>query len=256
MELEIAITITARDAGEEFIRLFQKLELPITLVALGRGTASREILDTLGLESREKIVILSVASREKMRAAVRTIDRLHGIWRPGTSVVLTVPLSSVAGARMTKYISENDNNPNNQQGERIDRRMTENQNPENQYPESRSQEGEAFELIFVITEEGSSEIVVKAAREKGGATGATIIHARGVGAVAAKKFFGVSIAEEKEIVLIACLSRCRKTIMEAIISEAGMHTKARSIVFSVPVSSASGLWMLLEPEEEAANSGD
>lgn len=229
MELEIAITITSRDLSEDFIGLFQKLEMPITFAALGRGTAPKEILDTLGLESREKAVIFSVSSREKIRAAVKTIDRLHGIWRPGTSVVLTVPLNGVAGARMAKYINNNDN----QTEERAENHMS---------------EGEGFDLIFVIAEEGSSEIVVKAAQEKGGATGATIVHARGVGTDAAKKFFGVSIADEKEVVLIACRSRCRKRIMEAIITDAGMQTPAKAIVFSVPVSSASGLWMLLDED--------
>ncbi|MDR1329395.1 MAG: hypothetical protein LBK23_07330 [Oscillospiraceae bacterium] len=230
MELEIAITITSRDLSEDFIGLFQKLEMPITFAALGRGTAPKEILDTLGLESREKAVIFSVSSREKIHAAVKTIDRLHGIWRPGTSVVLTVPLNGVAGARMAKYIN---NNNDNQTGERAENRM--------------SEEG-SFDLIFVIAEEGASEIVVKAAQEKGGATGATIVHARGVGTDAAKKFFGVSIADEKEVVLIACRSRCRRRIMEAIITDAGMQTPAKAIVFSVPVSSASGLWMLLDED--------
>ncbi|MDR2615223.1 MAG: P-II family nitrogen regulator [Oscillospiraceae bacterium] len=233
MDLEVAITITARDSSEDFISLYQKLELPITLAALGRGTASREILDTLGLESREKTVIFSVASREKIRAAVKTADRLYGIWRPGTSVVLTVPLSGVAGSRTFKYIY------GNEPEERTEKHMSENNE-------------DTFDLIFVITEEGYSEVAVKAAQEKGGATGATIVHARGVGTEAAKKFFGVSIAEEKEVVLIACRSRCRKRIMEAVISEAGMHTKAKSIVFSVPVSSASGLWMLLDSEDGGA----
>ncbi|MDR2421475.1 MAG: P-II family nitrogen regulator [Oscillospiraceae bacterium] len=232
MDLEIAITITGRDSSEDFIRLYQKLELPITLAALGRGTASREILDTLGLESREKVVILSVAARDKIRTAVKTADRMYRIRRPGTSVILTVPINGVAGARAVKYIY------GNQPDERTEKHMSENS-------------AGTFDLVFVITEEGCSEIAVKAAQEKGGATGATIVHARGVGTEAAKKFFGVSIAEEKELVLIACRSRCRKKIMEAVINEAGMHTKAKSIVFSVPVSSASGLWMLLDTGDDA-----
>ncbi len=89
-------------------------------------------------------------------------------------------------------------------------------------------------------------MAMDAARIKGGATGGTILHARGIGMEEAKKFFGISISDEKEVLLIACRSQCRNKIMQAIIEESGQNTKARSIVFSVPISSAAGLWILQE----------
>ena len=107
----------------------------------------------------------------------------------------------------------------------------------------------SFDLIFVITNEGYSNQVMTAAKEKGGATGGTVIHARGVGMEEAKKFFGISISDEKEILLITCRTECRNRIMQAVINEAGLDTEARSIVFSVPVSSAAGLWTLLKDDE-------
>jgi len=101
--------------------------------------------------------------------------------------------------------------------------------------------------IVVITNQGYTDKVMEAARAAG-ATGGTAIHAKGTGTELAKKFFGVSIAEEKEIVLILTKEATRKPIMRSVIREAGMQTEAQSLAFSLPVSDLAGLRQL-ESEE-------
>ena len=51
----------------------------------------------------------------------------------------------------------------------------------------------AHDLIVVIANQGSTDLVMDAAREAG-ATGGTVIHAKGTGTDLVRKFFGVSIA--------------------------------------------------------------
>lgn len=58
-----------------------------------------------------------------------------------------------------------------------------------------------YELIVVIANHGHSEEVMDAARKEG-AGGGTVIHAKGTGLERAEKFLGVSIADEKELILI------------------------------------------------------
>ena len=74
-----------------------------------------------------------------------------------------------------------------------------------------------------------------------GATGGTAVHAQGTGTELAKKFFGVSIAAEKELIFILTLEETRVPIMKAIMAQAGMQTEAQSLVFSLPVSDIAGL---------------
>jgi nitrogen regulatory protein PII len=105
-----------------------------------------------------------------------------------------------------------------------------------------------FELVIAIANEGYSKQVMDAARAKGGATGGTVIHARGLGGEEERKFFGISISEEKEIVLIVCRTHCKSKIMQAIAEDAGQNTKAKSFTFSVPVSSVEGLWIKRDDE--------
>ena len=85
------------------------------------------------------------------------------------------------------------------------------------------------------------------AARKAGAAGGTVIHARGTGMERAEKFLGVSLASEKDVIFVVTKTSQKNAIMEAIMKHAGMETKAKAIVFSLPVSSTAGL-RLLESE--------
>ena len=97
-----------------------------------------------------------------------------------------------------------------------------------------------YELIFVVANEGYSDMIMDAARGAG-AGGGTVIKAKGTGAEYTEKFFGFSIASEKEIHLLVTPAQGRNAIMKAIMEQAGLESKAQSIVFSLPVSHALGL---------------
>ena len=71
------------------------------------------------------------------------------------------------------------------------------------------------ELIVVIAEQGYTDLIMSAAREAG-AYGGTVIHAKGTGMEFAEKFMGVSLAAEKEIVLIVAKTAQKNDIMKAI----------------------------------------
>ena len=99
------------------------------------------------------------------------------------------------------------------------------------------------ELIVVIANQGATDRVMDAARGAG-ATGGTSVHAKGTGTELAKKFFGVSLAAEKELIFILTAAETRKPIMKAIMEKAGMQTDAQALVFSLPVSDLAGLRQL------------
>ena len=94
------------------------------------------------------------------------------------------------------------------------------------------------ELIIAIYEKGHTDLVMDAARAAG-AAGGTTIRAKGTGA-GAEKFFGLSLAEEKEIVLIVSDTEKKKDIMKGIMQGAGIETKAHALVFSLPVTDTAG----------------
>ena len=111
--------------------------------------------------------------------------------------------------------------------------------------------GSGYELIIAIFESGYTDLVMDAAREAG-AGGGTMIHAKGTGSKSPEKFFGMALAQEKEMVFIVSRSDQKKDIMRAISREAGPSTKAHALVFSLPVSETAG-FRLLEVTGEVRN---
>ena len=102
-----------------------------------------------------------------------------------------------------------------------------------------------YELLVAIANQGYIDTVMDAARSAK-AGGGTVIHAKGTGMELAKKYLGVSLVEEKEVILIVTKSREKNQIMKAIMEQAGLDSKERTIVFSLPLTRVAGRRMLEE----------
>ena len=76
------------------------------------------------------------------------------------------------------------------------------------------------------------------------AYGGTVIHARGTGMEKAEQFMGVSLAAEKEMIFIVAKKEQKNDIMKAIMEKAGVESRAKSIVFSLPVTDTAGLRLM------------
>ena len=209
----LMITITDRSRCGEFAAWYQEQGIPLVLTALGSGTATTEILDCLGLEATEKAVLFCVAPHSPQ--LVRRAEKALWLDVPGRGILMTVPVSSIGGAAARDYLLQ-------------------------QEAEKSMEKEITYELLVVITNQGYTDMVMDAARAAG-ATGGTAVHAKGTGTELAKKFFGVSIAAEKELIFILTLEETRVPIMKAIMARAGMQTEAQSLVFSLPVSDIAGL---------------
>jgi len=109
----------------------------------------------------------------------------------------------------------------------------------------------AFEMILTIVNNGFSDIVMDAARSAG-ARGGTILHARGTVGEEMKKFFGVTIDPEKEVILILTTHEKRTAMMKAIGDAAGLRSEARGMSFSVPVDDVVGITGAIEALNEGA----
>lgn len=91
------------------------------------------------------------------------------------------------------------------------------------------------ELITVITNRGYADDIMIAAR-KAGATGGTVLHARGTGTPDDVKFLGITIVPEKEQVLILAERETSKAIQDAITALPCLSTPGIGIMYTIPVS--------------------
>ena len=219
--LQLVMAITDRDKTETVIGIFRECNGFTTDVVLGTGTAPMEILDYLYLSPNEKAVVLGVVTNAGLAPLLKTIKKKLYIDIPGNGIVATVPLNSIGGKRSLEYILDGQTLGSGEKENNMSIKTD-------------------HELIFVIANEGYSDMIMDAARAAG-AGGGTVIKAKGTGAEYSKKFFGFSIATEKEIHLLVTPAQGRNAIMKAIMENAGLDSKAQAIVFSMPVSNAIGL---------------
>ena len=104
------------------------------------------------------------------------------------------------------------------------------------------------EVIFAIVNAGFAGEAMDVARENG-ARGGTILNARGSAKEDAAAFFGITIHEEKEILMLVVEKDIRDQILNALYKEMGMAKKAQGIAFSLPVSDVAGLVQIEEKKE-------
>lgn len=227
-KLSLLISILSRNRLAELLRLYEERQLVVSLISLGHGTVSSETARKLGLDSTEKAVCFSFATWEKWKEVKKDLERRLRIDVPGTGVAFTVPLSSIGGRRELAFLT---------------------QEQDVKRGEEQSMQGTKRELLMIICNQGYSEMVMDAARSAG-AAGGTVIHARGTGMQSAERFFGVSLASEKDIIYIVSTTDRKNAIMSEIMSKAGVETPAQSIAFSLPVTDTAGLRLLEEDPEE------
>lgn len=220
--LYLMTTIVDRKITNKYIDLFNENNMNVIHLTLGFGTAANEVLDYLGMESREKAVAFSVVEENTWLNIKKQLEKKLKIDAPGGGISFTIPLSSIGGRRTLNYLIENENY---------------------QKEEESTLKNTAHELIVVIAEQGYTELIMNAARTAG-AYGGTVIHAKGTGKEAAEKFMGVSLAAEKEILYIVTKKEQKNSIMQAIMKDAGLDSKAKSIAFSLPVTDTAGLRLI------------
>ena len=221
-KLNLMTTIVDRNQVRKYLHLYEEEGLQIMLVTLGDGTASGDVLDYLGLEATEKAVIFSVLTDETFYKTKKSLQKKLQIDAPGGGIAFIVPFSSIGGKKALQFFTVGQ---------------------DFQKEEESALKDTTYELVIVIANQGYIEMVMDAARGAG-AYGGTVIHAKGTGMEQAEKFMGVSLAAEKEMIFIVAKKEQKNDIMKAVMEQAGLDTKAKSIVFSLPVTDTAGLRLL------------
>ena len=227
-ELYLMVTITNRNLTKRFATFYQEMGVDVSTITVGRGTAASEILDYFGLEGAEKSVLFHVVTGDKWKEIKHGLQRKMKIDIPGIGIAFIIPISSIGGKKTLSYLTDGQEFV---KGEESILKYTK------------------YELLVVIANQGYTELVMDAAREVH-AAGGTVIHAKGTGAEKAEKFLGVTLVPEKEMVFIVARKEQKNDIMKSIMDKAGLESKARSIVFSLPVTDTAGMRLMEELEEE------
>ena len=179
-DVYIMTTIIDRKNSKKYIDLYKKDKLEVMYITLGEGTARGDILDYLGLEASEKMVIFNFVQQHDWMLTKKDLQRKLQIDAPGEGIAFLVPLSSIGGKRTLQFLLDRQELPESEESTLKDT---------------------TYELIVAIADQENLEMVMDAARGAG-AYGGTVIHAKGTGMEYAEKYLGVTIAAEKAMIFI------------------------------------------------------
>jgi len=190
------------------------------------GTANSDILDLLGIGSAEKAVVICLEQEVGIPVLLKEVRKKLKSYGPGAGIAFTIPFSAINDPILLIFKQSIHKN------EKIAADATgEGENMSDEY---------SHDLIVSIVNYGFSDELMNTAREAG-ARGGTVLNARGQAHAGAVKFFGVSVQDEKELILILTERENKVAIMQAVSEKHGLNSNAKGIVFSLPVDNVIGL---------------
>ena len=105
-KLKLLFTVVDRNKGEFYLDVLSQYDVNFQTVINGTGTARSEILDMLGLNNN-KAVVISVIREDMTDTIMKVLEEKFSTIRNGKGIAFAVPLSSVIGVNMYRFLSNN-----------------------------------------------------------------------------------------------------------------------------------------------------
>lgn len=105
------------------------------------------------------------------------------------------------------------------------------------------------DLIVTIIRKGHMDRIIKASREAG-AEGGTVIPGRGIGIHETKKFMGIPIEPEKEILLTLVEKEKSSRVLSAIVRAGDLNKPGTGIGFVIELREVTGIVHFLKKLDE------
>ena len=105
-KLKLLFTVVDRPKADFYLDVLSQFEVNYQLVTGGKGTATSELVDMLGLNIH-KAVIISVVREDIVDTIMKCLDEKFSTIRNGKGIAFAVPFSSVIGVNLYRFLSNN-----------------------------------------------------------------------------------------------------------------------------------------------------
>ena len=105
-KLKMLVTVVNRSKGEFYLDVISQFDVNCQMAMGGVGTAQSEVLDLLGFDSH-KAVLISMVREDKVEAIMNCLEDKFATIKNGKGIAFAVPLSSVIGVNIYRFLSNN-----------------------------------------------------------------------------------------------------------------------------------------------------
>lgn len=210
---EIIYVIVNYGMGSKVLQKAKKNGLTGGTVCIGKGTIQNPILNFFSLyDERKEIVILGVDVAQT-ESIIDKISNEFEFQKPNHGILFSISTCVMLDSQSSFCVNEfYERGVNNM-----------------------------YHLITAIVNKGKAVEVVNASRQVG-ATGGTIINARGSGGKDTVKIFNMEIEPEKEVVLILTESSNSESVVSEIQTQLQMDKSGNGVIFVQTVNHVKGLF--------------
>lgn len=207
MNQRMIVSIVPRYEGENIAQAAVQGGATGGTIILGKGSAPNAILQFLGIGETAKDIVLSITDKDKAQATKSAvIEAAKSHKHTGVAFTLNVCHIVRSGSKQEPITSED-----------------------------AMEETPGTKLICVIVNDGYAEDAMAVARSQG-ATGGTIIKARGTAKEDDAEFFGVHLVPEKELLLVVVDEAKYEAVFNAIQAMPCFEKKGAGVAFTIPTN--------------------
>ena len=105
-KLKLLFTVVDRPKMEFYLDVLSQFEVNFQMAATGKGTATSDIVDMLGLNIH-KAVLFSVVREDMVDPIMKCLEEKFTTIRNGKGIAFAVPMSSVIGVNLYQFLSNN-----------------------------------------------------------------------------------------------------------------------------------------------------
>lgn len=105
-KLKILFTVVDREKTEFYLDVLSQFDANFQMMVPGTGTANSEIISLLGL-NMHKAVLCSVVREDMVDTIMNCLEDKFATIKNGKGISFAVPLSSVIGVNMYRFLSNN-----------------------------------------------------------------------------------------------------------------------------------------------------
>lgn len=221
ISFQLLALITTPKLADKAAEMFKKGNVPLQYKFNAEGTASSEIMDMLGLGSVDKRVLICMLPKQFADILLDKLKNELQMTAVNSGIAFTIPINGINNLIFRIFAESEEDYSTDRKGEVV-------------MGESK------YVMIATIVNRGFSGDVMNAARGAG-ARGGTVIHSHHIENEELAGFWGSSVQDEKEIVIIIADSDKKLPIMQSIGESCGTHSEAKGIVMSMPIDTVIGV---------------
>lgn len=107
-KLMLLITVVQKGKGTFFADFLKTFDANMQICVVGKGTASENLVEFLGLKDSARSVIFSIIREDKLHAVLEALEERFHTVNNDTGIAFAVSLSSVIGKLSYAFLSNNE----------------------------------------------------------------------------------------------------------------------------------------------------